>query len=123
MDVIHSAEVKDDGSLVTPGRTFRFWTREKNYRPHLTRLDWTAPDGHTYAFTYEPDNKLRDLADIDPMAAAQELSRRFAVCATDPAADLSGVEHLLHAAAIRGHLVPDSIRQSLRSGTQVPVRV
>src|SRR3546814_3971669 len=85
MDVIQSAEVKDDGSLVTPGRTFRFWTREKNYRPHLTRLDWTAPDGQTYAFTYEPDKKLRDLADIDPMAAAKELSRRFAVCATDPA--------------------------------------
>src|SRR3546814_20752221 len=79
MDVIQSAEVKDDGSLVTPGRTFRFWTREKNYRPHLTRLDWTAPDGQTYAFTYEPDKKLRDLADIDPMAAAKELSRRFAV--------------------------------------------
>ncbi len=116
MDDIQSAEVKEDGTLVTSERTFRFWSREKNYRPYLTRLDWTAPDGQTYAFTYEPDKKLRDLADIDPMAAGKELSRRFAVGATDPAADLSDIENLLHAAAIRGHFVPEATTIS-RSAT------
>src|SRR3546814_4745942 len=63
MDDIQSAKVQSDGSLVTSKRTFRFWAREKEYRPELTRLDWTAPDGQTYAFTYEQDMRLRDLAD------------------------------------------------------------
>src|SRR3546814_5440716 len=42
MDDIQSAKVQSDGSLVTSKRTFRFWAREKEYRPELTRLDWTA---------------------------------------------------------------------------------
>jgi hypothetical protein len=105
MDDIQLAEIGADGSLVTATRTFRFWSRQKNYRPYLTRLDWTSPDGQTYAFTYEPDMKLRDLADTDPFAAAKELSRRFVICATDPAGDYSDVEDLLHAAAVRAHFI------------------
>src|SRR3546814_2851053 len=49
MDVIQSAEVKADGSPVTQGRRFRFWTREKNYRPHLTIFAGTAKMGRANA--------------------------------------------------------------------------
>src|SRR3546814_17528646 len=52
--------------------------------------------------------RLRDLADSDPLAAAKELSRRFVVCATDSAADCSGINDILHAAAIRHFFLPPS---------------
>src|SRR3546814_2850219 len=52
--------------------------------------------------------RLRDLADSDPLAAAKELSRRFVVCATDSAADCSGINDILHADAIRHFFLPPS---------------
>src|SRR3546814_5121150 len=109
MDDIQSAKVQSDGSLVTSKRTFRFWAREKEYRPELTRPDWTAPDGQTYAFTYEPDMRLRDLSDSDPLAAAKELPRRIAVCATDSAAERPGINVLLPTAPMPPIFLPASM--------------
>src|SRR3546814_8304285 len=69
--------------------------------------DWSS-DVCSSDLTYEPDMRLRDLADSDPLAAAKELSRRFVVCATDSAADCSGINDILHAAAIRHFFLPPS---------------
>lgn len=102
LDSLKTAEQNGSDAILSGSRSF---TLSFPCFDNLTRLDWIAPTGRTFAISFEKDLKLCNLAKREPLKAVREISKRFSLALSRQEFPEWPLLNEMHALALRDLII------------------
>ena len=102
LDSLKTAELTGSGAILSGTRSF---TLSFPCFDNLTRLDWIAPTGKTFAIGFEDDLKLCELAKREPLKAVREISKRFSLALSKQESPEWPLLNEMHALVLRDLII------------------